>query len=130
MESGAFVGIIAMMIPIVAIVMHYWYRAKKMEHDRLQMQQQLSIVNPHAAANQAATTEALKQVEALQRQLTDTTATLSKVNSRLQNLESIVTSPGFLATQVQTADFQRLTDEEQAAELAKHIAAREGRITT
>jgi hypothetical protein len=130
MGEGAIVGMMMMMIPIIAIVMNYWFKAKKMDHERLQMQQQLSVVNPQAAGNMAAAGEALKQVETLKRQLAETTATLVKVNTRLQNLESIVTSPGFLATQVQTADFQRLNDEEQAAELAKHIAAREGRISS
>jgi uncharacterized membrane protein (DUF106 family) len=130
MGEGAIVGIVMMMIPIIAIVMNYWFKAKKMDHERLQMQQQMNLINPQTAGSLAANSETLKRMEALQKQLAETSSTLGKVNSRLQNLESIVTSPSFLATQVQTSDFQRLNDEDQAAELAKHIAAREGRISS
>lgn len=52
-----------------------------------------------------------------------------KQNERLANVEAIVTSPDYVSTQLEKPDFQRLSDEEQAAELARLIAAREGRTT-
>lgn len=50
-----------------------------------------------------------------------------KQNERLANVEAIVTSPDYVSSQLAKPDFERLTDEEQAAELARLIAAREGR---
>ncbi len=116
-------------IPIVAIVMNYWFKAKKMEHERLQMQQQLALINPQAAANSQASAEALKHMQELSAQLEQVTKSLDRMNTRLQNVESIVTSPSFLSGQGLNDAFHTLTEEQQAAELAKQIAAREGRIS-
>lgn len=116
-------------IPIVAIVMSYWHRIKKMEHERLQTQQQMAMLNPAAAANLQAAADTQRQLQQLGTQLGSLTQTLDRVNERLQNLEAIVTSPGFLVGQGLSDSFHTLTEEQQAAELAKQIAAREGRVS-
>ena len=55
---------------------------------------------------------------------------VQKQSERLANVEAIVTSPDYVSSQLAKPDFERLSDEDQAAELARLIAAREGRTTT
>ncbi len=127
--EGIIATALVMAIPIIAIWTNYLHRVKKMEHERLQMQHQIAMLNPAAAANVQANADSLRVVQQLSTQLGDVTKQLGRVNDRLQNLESIVTSPGFLEAQGLRSDFHTLTEEQQAAELAKQIAAREGRLS-
>jgi hypothetical protein len=127
-------GVSLLMISILGPIFWFVSRLAKeknaMEIEKLKVQQ-ATIAAAAGVANPALQTA---QAEALAKTNTEVltalkslTSELQKQNGRLQNLESIVTSPSFLSGQGLNDQFHTLTEEQQAAELAKQIAAREGR---
>jgi high-affinity nickel permease len=129
-------GVSLLMISILAPI--FWFvgrlakQRNELEIEKLKVQQATfaaaaGVANPSIQSAQLETlsksnTEVLAALKSL-------TTELQRQNVRLQNLESIVTSPGFLTGQGVNDQFHTLTEEQQAAELAKQIAAREGRTT-
>jgi hypothetical protein len=127
-------GVSLLMISILGPIFWFVSRMSKQKHvmemEKLKLQQATlaaaaGLGNP---AFQSAQAEALAKTNTeVLTALKSLTSELQKQNGRLQNLESIVTSPGFLTGQGLNDQFHSLTEEQQAAELAKQIAAREGR---
>ena len=128
---GVSLLMLAIMGPMFWFISQMVKQKNQVDIEKLKLQQATlaaaaGIANPAQQAQQAAQQQA--QAELIDN-LKKLNAELTKQNARLQNLESIVTSPGFLVGQGLSDSFHALTEEQQAAELAKQIAAREGRTT-
>lgn len=126
---GVSLLMLAIMGPMFWFISQMVKQKNQVDIEKLKLQQATlaaaaGIASPAQQAQQQAQNQA--QAELIE-SLKKLNAELTKQNSRLQNLESIVTSPGFLVGQGLSDGFHALTEEQQAAELAKQIAAREGR---
>ena len=125
---GVALLMLAIMGPMFWFISQMVKQKNQVEIEKLKLQQATlaaaaGVIPPaQQAQQQQAQTELIDSLKKLSTEM-------ARQNARLQNLESIVTSPGFLAGQGLADTFHTLTEEQQAAELAKQIAAREGRTT-
>ncbi len=124
---GVSILMLAMMAPIFWLINQTVKQKNQMELEKLKLQQATlaaaaGMQSPSNQAQQRAQAELIEALKKLNEQM-------DRQHSRLQNLESIVTSPSFLSGQGLNDAYHTLTEEQQAAELAKQIAVREGRST-
>lgn len=122
------VAIIALLIPLVAIGGAYWLKFKRMELDA-----QAKGIRNQAGTSPMPIPEGFRsRVDFLEQQLTEVTKTNQRLTQRVQNLESIVTSPTFDAVVNKTLNDHPLPqampitdasqDERQAEEMARKLS--------